>query len=67
MKRRNALTAGWLPLSWPTVAGGRKLLNGKVINSTKETNFSSYVAVGLFHYYLITLDLDFLEEDVAGG
>lgn len=37
-------------------------LDGKVINSTKEANFSSYVAVGLFHYYLITLDLDFLEE-----
>ncbi|OGP89402.1 MAG: phenyltransferase domain-containing protein [Deltaproteobacteria bacterium RBG_19FT_COMBO_43_11] len=37
-------------------------LNGKVINSTREANFSSYIAVGLFHYYLITLDLDFLEE-----
>ncbi len=37
-------------------------LDGKVINSTKEANFSSYVAVGLFQYYLITQDLDFLEE-----
>lgn len=37
-------------------------LEGKVINSTKESNFSSYVAVGVFHHYLITLDTDFLEE-----
>lgn len=37
-------------------------LNGEIINPTKEANFSSYIAVGLFHYYLITLDLDFLEE-----
>jgi hypothetical protein len=37
-------------------------LNGEIINTTKETNFSSYVAVGLFQYYLITEDTDFLEE-----
>ncbi|OGP68995.1 MAG: phenyltransferase domain-containing protein [Deltaproteobacteria bacterium RBG_16_44_11] len=37
-------------------------LGGEVINSTKEANFSSYVAVGLFQYYLITQDLEFLEE-----
>ncbi|HDQ03101.1 MAG TPA: phenyltransferase domain-containing protein [Deltaproteobacteria bacterium] len=37
-------------------------LDGKVINTAREANFSSYAAVGLFHYYLITGDLDFLIE-----
>jgi hypothetical protein len=37
-------------------------LDGKIINFTKEANFSSYIAVGVFHHYLITLDTDFLEE-----
>ena len=36
-------------------------LDGKVINLTKEANFSSYIAVGVFHHYLITLDTDFFE------
>ena len=27
---------------------------------TRETNMSSYIAVGLFHYYLVTGDLEFL-------
>jgi hypothetical protein len=45
-------------------------LDGKIINPTREANFSSYVAVGLFHYYLITKDLNFLEEMwpvISGG
>lgn len=36
-------------------------LDGKIINSTKETNLSSYIAVGVFHHYLITSDLNFLK------
>ena len=36
-------------------------LDGKVINSIKESNFSSYIAVGAFHHYLITRDIKFLK------
>jgi len=36
-------------------------LDGKIINSSKESNFSSYVAVGVFHYYLVTHDIKFLK------
>jgi hypothetical protein len=36
-------------------------LDGKIVNSSKESNFSSYVAVGVFHYYLITRDTRFLK------
>ena len=31
-------------------------------NSLKETNFSSYIAVGLWHHYLNFLDKDFLND-----
>jgi hypothetical protein len=31
-------------------------------NLTKESNMSSYIAVGVFHYYLITQDRPFLER-----
>ena len=37
-------------------------LDGKIINSIKESNFSSYVAVGAFHHYLITRDIQFLKK-----
>jgi hypothetical protein len=36
--------------------------DGEIIDSTKDTNFSSYIAVGVFHHYLITQDLQFLES-----
>lgn len=36
--------------------------DGEVIDSTKETNFSSYIAVGVFHYYLMTGDRQFLKS-----
>ena len=29
---------------------------------TRESNMSSYIAVGLFHYYLVTGDIEFLEH-----
>ena len=29
---------------------------------TRDTNMSSYIAVGVFHYYLITGDITFLKE-----
>ena len=35
--------------------------DGIVIDSTKDTNFSSYIAVGVYHHYLITQDSGFLE------
>ncbi len=35
-------------------------LDGKPLDRTRETNISSYIAVGLFHYYLITGDVEFL-------
>jgi len=36
-------------------------INGKPEDLTKESNQSSYIAVGVFHYYLITQDRPFLE------
>jgi hypothetical protein len=35
--------------------------DGVVINSTKETNFAAYIAVGVYHHYLITDNVDFLK------
>lgn len=36
--------------------------NGLAEDRTRDTNQSSYVAVGVFHYYLITGDASFLEH-----
>lgn len=36
--------------------------NGQPEDRTRETNMSAYVAVGVFHYWLITGDRDFLES-----
>jgi len=36
-------------------------IDGKPQDLTKESNQSSYIAVGVFHYYLITQDRPFLE------
>ncbi|MFA5322723.1 MAG: hypothetical protein WC373_08615 [Smithella sp.] len=38
-----------------------EIQDGKIINSSKESNFSSYVAVGVFHHYLITRDIKFVK------
>lgn len=35
--------------------------NGIPEDRTRETNFCAYIAVGLYHYYLSTGDVDFLE------
>jgi hypothetical protein len=35
---------------------------GEISDCTKDTNFSSYMAVGVFHHYLITRDRQFLES-----
>ncbi|MEN6509761.1 MAG: phenyltransferase domain-containing protein [Smithella sp.] len=35
--------------------------DGVIINATKETNFAAYIAVGVYHHYLITGSLDFLK------
>lgn len=34
----------------------------KVINSTKETNFAAYIAVGVYHHYLLTGDIEFVRN-----
>ena len=36
--------------------------DGGPIDQTKDTNFSSYLAVGVYHYYLVTGDREFLDE-----
>jgi len=36
--------------------------NGVANDLTRNSNFSAYVAVGLYHYYLSTGDMDFLER-----
>ncbi len=38
------------------------LRDGQVEDWTRESNFSSYIAVGVFHYYLVTKDEAFLEK-----
>ncbi len=35
--------------------------DGAIIDSTRDTNLSTYIAVGVYHHYLITRDRDFLE------
>jgi len=56
------VTNGSPILSLPMEAGGRKTVDGKIVNSSKESNFSSYIAVGAFHHYLITRDIQFLKK-----
>ena len=35
-------------------------MNGKPLDKTRESNMSSYIATGLFHFWLITKNTDFL-------
>lgn len=45
-------------------------MQGVPDDQTRDVNMSTYVAVGMFHYYLVTGDLDFLKEmwsTVAAG
>jgi len=35
--------------------------DGRPSDRTRDTNFSAYIAVGLFHYYLVTGDLRFVD------
>jgi hypothetical protein len=37
-------------------------IDGKPLDKTRDTNISSYIAVGLYHYYLITKDSEFLKQ-----
>ncbi|MBW2443174.1 MAG: phenyltransferase domain-containing protein [Deltaproteobacteria bacterium] len=37
-------------------------MQGKPEDRTRDANMSSYIAVGVFHHYLITGDLDFLKH-----
>ncbi|MDM8537710.1 phenyltransferase domain-containing protein [Desulfobacterales bacterium HSG17] len=36
--------------------------DGKPLDKTRDTNMTTYIAVGLYQYYLITKDLTFLEK-----
>ncbi len=36
--------------------------DGRIINSTKETNYAAYIAVGVYQHYLITGHVDFLKS-----
>ncbi|MRR15875.1 MAG: phenyltransferase domain-containing protein [Deltaproteobacteria bacterium] len=36
--------------------------DGRIINSTKETNYAAYIAVGVYQHFLITGHLDFLKS-----
>jgi uncharacterized protein (DUF608 family) len=38
----------------------RSYRKGEAYEKTRETNMSAYIAVGVFHYYLITRDTEFL-------
>ncbi len=52
----------WLAgIQLPDGSWWSETLDGKIVNSTKESNFSSYIAVGVFHHYLITRDKNFLK------
>lgn len=35
-------------------------IDGKPLDQTHDTNITAYIAVGVYHYYLITRDTDFL-------
>ena len=37
-------------------------IDGKPLDKTRDTNISTYIAVGIYHYYLITKDTDFLNR-----
>jgi hypothetical protein len=37
-------------------------MRGAPEDTTRDANLSSYIAVGVFHYYLITADVDFIER-----
>ncbi len=43
--------------SWYAAYGGEGILD-----RTRESNHAAYIAVGLYHYYLITGDLDFVRR-----
>ena len=37
-------------------------IDGKPLDRTRDTNVSTYIAVGVYHYYLITRDLTFVHR-----
>lgn len=39
-----------------------EIKDGVVINATKESHFAAYIAVGVYHHYLITGNVDFLKR-----
>ena len=39
-----------------------KIVNGVVEDASGETNMSAYLAVGLWHHWLVRRDIDFVEE-----
>ena len=56
----------WMASSQEEVGGWcAEYRQGKPSNTRIETNFSSYLAVGLWHFYLVTQDKNFLEENYS--
>ena len=53
---------GWRPRSFRTEAGGRRPGTATVEDATRDSNVSSYIAVGVYHHFLITGDLGFLKR-----
>ncbi|MFW6335227.1 MAG: hypothetical protein ACOC0W_08145 [Desulfosalsimonas sp.] len=37
-------------------------MNGQPLDTTRDTNVTAYIAVGVYHYYLVTGDFLFLEQ-----
>jgi hypothetical protein len=62
--RREAEKAyGWMAATQlPDGSWWSATQDGAVIDATKDSNVSSYIAVGIYHYFLITGDIGFLER-----
>lgn len=43
--------------SWPTAYQG-----GKIIDETRQTHHAAYIAVGLYHHFLVTADREFVRH-----
>ena len=58
-----APTAGWQTRSWSDGSWWRSYREGQPDNpDRRESNYVAYVATGVWHHYLITGDMAFLQE-----
>ena len=62
------LNAAWRAYEWmrhrqnPDGSWYSAYRQGEVSDKTRETNLSSYIAVGVYHYYQLTRDIEFLKR-----